>query len=257
MRSVAYTDAVEAIVMVAIFVIVPSIIGVYYGGFGGQINNSEDLTIPCDNSYDDGTNGCLNYVAYGLVEEDTVNSTDTTVDTIGFTTSDMGLLSELSEYYLRSPSSVTILNYVLFCVGGLSFSLNPHICQRALTAKADAHVRIIIVAIFIATFITMTPGILTGITALSNNWDDAAFPAMLDNFKERGGFASFVSYVALLAGIAGIMSTADSALIGVSNTLSVDIFKNHVFTDLKPDESRKIVYVGKAVSLVTMSLCLG
>merc|ERR1719334_2518413 len=80
---------------------------------------------------------------------------------------------------------------------------------------------------------------------------------MLDNFKERGGFASFVSYVALLAGIAGIMSTADSALIGVSNTLSVDIFKNHVFTDLKPEESRKIVYVGKAVSLVTMSLCLG
>ena len=62
-----------------------------------------------------------------------------------------------------------------------------------------------------------------------------------------------MSNIGLLAGVAGIMSTADSALIGVSNTVSVDIFRNHVFTDFN---SMQIVYVGKVVSLVTMALCL-
>jgi len=252
MRSVAYTDAVEAIVMLVIFVTVPCMIGGYYGGFGGQVNNSEDLTIPCSNSYDEDSNGCLNYVTKTLDIIDDVNSTQ--FNFTEFNSTGYDEVPELEEYYLRSPSSCTILNYVLFCIGGLSFSLNPHVCQRALTAKEDSHVRIITVAIFLATFVTMTPGLLTGITALSNDWEGAAFPAMLSNFEERGGFAAFVSYVALLAGIAGIMSTADSALIGVSNTLSVDIFKNHVF----PTKSSKyIVYVGKVISLITMSLCLG
>merc|ERR1719244_1628028 len=73
MRSVAYTDAVEAVVMLAIFVTVPIMIAAYYGGFTGQVNNSEDLTVPCKNSYDDDTNGCLNYVFYEL---DATNSTE-------------------------------------------------------------------------------------------------------------------------------------------------------------------------------------
>ena len=42
-------------------------------------------------------------------------------------------------------------------------------------------------------------------------------------------------------------------IVGVSNTLSVDIFKNHVFKEFTP---KQIVYVGKAVSLVTMCLCV-
>jgi len=248
MRSVAYTDAVEAIVMVSIFVTVPIMITCYYGGFVGQVSDTEDL--PCSNSYDEDSNGCLNYAVYELPA---TNATNTTLcEASALNTTDT--TCELSEYFLRSPSSVTILNYVLFVVGGLSFSLNPHILQRALTAKDDSHVRVVVVAVFLVTFITMTPGLLTGITALSNEWEGGAFAAMLENFEERGGFAGFISALALLAGIAGIMSTADSALIGVSNTLSVDVFKNHVLTDWS---SQRIVYVGKGISLLTMSLCLG
>merc|ERR1712228_145726 len=80
-----------------------------------------------------------------------------------------------------------------------------------------------------------------------------AFQAMLAEFRDRGGFFTFMSYIALLAGIAGIMSTADSALIGVSNTMSIDIFKNWVCPNYSDN---KIVYVGKAISVTTMCLCL-
>eukprot|EP01084_Bolivina_argentea_P173751 300980_1 len=213
---------------------VPIMITVYTGGFIGQVNNSDDLTIPCSNSNSAQTSGCLNYADNDIA----------------------------SEYFLRSPSSITILNYVLFSLSGISFALNPHITQRALTASRDWDVRFVVIAIFLATFITMTPGILIGITHISNRPDMnteyqsyGAFQAMLAVFRDRGGFSAFVSYIALLAAIAGIMSTADSALIGVSNTVSCDIFKNW----LCPDgySAVKIVHIGKAVSLCTMSLCLG
>lgn len=233
MRSVAYTDAVEAVVMVAVFVILPCMLASYVGGFVGQVNNSDGLTVPCDNSNDDGTSGCLNYAM------------------------DAGGVA--SEYYLRSPAPVTILNYALFSLAGISFSLNPHLTQRALTAKTDRDIRLTVVCIFLVTFVTMTPGLLTGISYISNKPDlkdeypDLAFQATLAEFRDRGGFAAFISYVALLSGIAGIMSTADSALIGVSNTISVDIFKSWVTPQRSADD---IVKIGKAVSLCTMVLCL-
>jgi len=241
MRSVAYTDAVESVVMVTVFIILPIMLASYTGGFIGQINNSDNLRVPCDNSNADGTSGCLNYATFEVVDED-------------------GEVDVVEEYYLRSPSSVTILNYVLFSLSGISFSLNPHITQRALTAKTDADIRLTTMVIFIVTFVTMTPGLLTGISYIANKpdlpEDTAALPAFqatLAEFRDRGGFFAFISYVALLAGITGIMSTADSALIGVSNTISVDIFKSWVLPNRSADD---IVKVGKVVSLITMILCL-
>eukprot|EP01083_Nonionella_stella_P142206 439539_1 len=236
MRSVAYTDAVEAVVMVAVFIIIPILMASLTGGFIGMVNNSQNLKVPCDNSshlaHTGEPSGCLNYATNGIA----------------------------SEYFLRSPSSATITNYVLFIIGGISFALNPHITQRALSGKTDRHVRFVIVCIFIAGLLTMTPGILTGIAHISTLPELKeeyatlpAFQAMLAEFRDYGGFVTFFSYIALLAGIAGIMSTADSALIGVSNTLSCDIFKNWFLTQYR---DHTIVWVGKGISLFTMSLCL-
>ena len=50
------------------------------------------------------------------------------------------------------------------------------------------------------------------------------------------------------------MSTADSALIGVSNTMSCDIFKNWLTPNL---DSYKIVWIGKGISIVTMGISIG
>ena len=106
----------------------------------------------------------------------------------------------------------------------------------------------------------MFSGLLTGISYIANKPDMKdeyqslpAFQALLAEFRDRGGFAELISYIALLSGIAGIMSTADSALIGVSNTISVDIFKSWVLPKRSADD---IVKIGKVVSLCTMVLCL-
>jgi Na+/proline symporter len=81
-----------------------------------------------------------------------------------------------------------------------------------------------------------------------------AFQAMLSTFRDRGGFYAFISYVQLIAAIAAIMSTADSALIGVSNTISVDIFKNW----LTPHYTQQqIVIIGKIISVITVIISIG
>ena len=192
--------------------------------------NTEDL--PCDNSNEDGTSGCLNYVTADIAE----------------------------EFYIRMPSQLTIINYILFTMSLLSFSLNPHMLQRAMGAKHDWQVRFVTGCIFLAGFLAQIPGVTTGIAYLSNKLsfkqeyqEMAAFQAMLGVFKDQGGFVGFLSYIALLAAIAGIMSTADSSLIGVSNTMSCDIFKNW----LTPNASElKVVLIGKVISIVTMAISI-
>eukprot|EP01084_Bolivina_argentea_P132592 233995_1 len=233
MRSVAYTDTVQATVMILIFIAIPIVLGVKFGGFMGQVTNSEDL--PCKNSNNDSTSGCLNY--------------------------SNGPGNNIKEFYLRTPSTITIVNYILFCISVLSFSLNPHMLQRAMSAKHDWQIKLVIICLFMAAFLTMLPGLLDGITYISNYNDlkpeyqsFAAFQAMLAVFRDEGGFIAFISYIALLAGIAGIMSTADSALIGVSNTMSCDIFRNW----LLPNASlQTIVLIGKLISFCTIGISFG
>ena len=64
---------------------------------------------------------------------------------------------------------------------------------------------------------------------------------------------SLLMYVLILAGIAGIMSTADSSLLGVSNTFTVDVFQNWLAPTAS---SEKIVNYGRIVSVVTVALSL-
>eukprot|EP01084_Bolivina_argentea_P194825 334359_1 len=233
-RSVAYTDAVQAIVMILIFISIPIVIGIQtYGGFIGQVVNSEDL--PCNNSNKDATSGCLNY-SNGFGEID------------------------IEQFYLRTPSNITIINYLLFVISALSYSLNPHLLQRAMSARHDWQVQFVIICLFAAAFLCMIPGILYGITYISNYNDlkpeyqkFAAFQALLGVFRDQNGFVSFLSYMCVLAAIAAIMSTTDSALIGLSNTISCDIFKNWLLPNISLN---KIVLIGKLTSFCTMAISI-
>ena len=189
--------------------------------------------MPCSNSNDDETSGCLNYADGGIAD----------------------------EYFLRTPSSITTVNYLLFTMALFSFSINPHVLQRAMAAKQDWQVKAITQCMFIAGFVCMVPGVLYGITYISNkpsfneNYQSfGAFQAMLAVFRDEGGFIGFLSYIALLAGIAGIMSTADSSLIGVSNTISIDLFQNWLTTNAQPTT---IVRIGEIISLFTMICSVG
>ena len=50
------------------------------------------------------------------------------------------------------------------------------------------------------------------------------------------------------------MSTADSSLIGTSNTMNCDLFQNWLTPNL---ESHKIVWIGKGISVITMAISVG
>ena len=166
-----------------------------------------------------------------------------------------------SEFYLRSPSSVTTINYVLFLISFTSFGLTPHIMQRMMAAEYDSQVRIVTMVLAVSPFISQLPGVLIGISFLSNvNSLESplneypAFQSTLGLFQSEGGFREFISYIAMLGAVAGIMSTADSAVIGVSNTFVVDIFKHWLTPQM---DQKYIVWIGKAVSLVTVSIAVG
>eukprot|EP01083_Nonionella_stella_P059136 154738_1 len=247
MRTVAYTDMVQASVMIIIFICLPIVLAVmYHGGFAGQTVNSDELPCPNDRSFEaeDGSiihSGCLNYMPGPAVRGSLVDIAD--------------------EFYLRSPSALTIINYVLFSISLLSFALNPHVLQRAMAAEHDWQVRFVMIAMSITPYICQFPGVLIGVSYLAN-WKSLtgalsfypAFQSTLALLVEQGGFKEFLGYVAMLAAVAGIMSTADSALIGVSNTFVCDLFQSWLTPDIS---SRYVVWIGKAVSLVTVCVAIG
>eukprot|EP01084_Bolivina_argentea_P054149 99316_1 len=247
MRTVAYTDVVQASVMIIIFTCFPIVLAVmYHGGYAGMTVNTDELPCPNDRSYtnENGTlieSGCLNYMPGPAIKG--------TVHNIA------------SEFYLRSPAPLTIINYFLFSVSLLSFALNPHVLQRAMAAEHDWQVRFVMLAMSFTPYICQVPGVLIGISYLAN-WKSLEMPASLFPafqstlavFVDQGGFREFLGYIAMLAAVAGIMSTADSALIGVSNTFVCDIFKNWLTPNIS---QRYIVWIGKAVSLVTICIAIG
>merc|ERR1719461_1880559 len=76
---------------------------------------------------------------------------------------------------------------------------------------------------------------------------------MEEVLSKNAGNAAVVTIV-LTSSLAAIMSTADSALIGLSNVVSVDIFKGW----LTPTYSeQKLVIVGKVSSFTSAAICLG
>eukprot|EP01084_Bolivina_argentea_P256366 431602_1 len=242
MRTVAYTDMVQAIIMFSIFISFPIVLGLMYGAFEGQVVNSKDL--PCPNSqviYDTSGNmilsGCLNYMQGPKTEK------------------------IASEFYLRKPSTITIINYVLFSASVISFVINPHVLQRAMVASHDWQVRNVLLIMICMGYVCQIPGILIGISYLSN-WNSfqppqstyPAFQSILGIFQNIGGFRAFLSYFAMIGAVAGIMSTADSALIGVSNCFCCDLFKNWLTPNIS---SKGIVWIGKTVSFITMGIAMG
>ena len=107
------------------------------------------------------------------------------------------------------------------------------------------------------------PGvILIGITALANKasyqpelQDRAGFFMFIGSWlNENDFFISGLMYLLILAAIAGIMSTADSSLIGISNTVSVNIFPQLVIPNASP---RQTILFGKLVSIFSALMAAG
>jgi SSS family solute:Na+ symporter/sodium/pantothenate symporter len=238
MRSVAYTDSVESVVMIIIFVIVPSMLLARHGGFAGQVAFGDEecansQVLPSGNETQ--RVGCVNYA----------------VDQ-----------SNVPNFYIRTPSMLTNVNMLIFHLSGASFFITPMQLQRLYMGKSDSDVKLVTASQFLNSYIAMPCGILIGLTVLANKASYQPEFQRLDGFfmfistwlYEKNFFVSGLMYFLILAAMAGIMSTADSSLIGVSNTVSVDIFRNWLTPNASP---RKIVFIGKLVSIVTAMMGAG
>jgi Na+/proline symporter len=242
MRSVAYTDSVQSAIMVIVFLVVPLVILADYGGFAGQMAPGNDFCAakakPADSQNYSQTPG------YGCMNWET-----------GKISSGKG--KDLADnYLLRTPSTISNLNALLFFISGLAFSIHPHVLQRVLSAKTDKDLKFVARTIYASPWFAFTGMILLGMTATARKMTYApgnqkvpAFFAFLNEWMAHDSvFKNFLAYTIILAAIAGIMSTADSCLIGVSNTISVDLYRGWY----KPHASGKqTIYFGKAVSLTT------
>ena len=236
MRSVAYTDAVEGAVMIAVFIIIPCAIAVKHGAFAGQVAYQDQK---CVNSKKLGnlTYGCINYV-----ERETVKS-----------------------FFTRTPSHLNNINMLIFSISMLSYSLNPFMIQRLFSGRTVGDIKTVTKTIFLNNYLAQTGGVLLGLTVLANKvgyqeeyQNNKGFFMFLNQWLYEGRVngdigQSLLMYILILAAIAGVMSTADSSLLGTSNTFTVDIFKNW----LKPNaSSEQIVNYGRIVSVVTVALSL-
>jgi len=109
----------------------------------------------------------------------------------------------------------------------------------------------------VAPFLSQPPGIVTGLTkaAFELGWpasdrDVTAFTAVGNQLLDTGSFEYVLVTVMNCATMAAIMSTADSALMGASNVLSVDIFKGVLFPAAS---AQRTVHFGELCSLVMVA----
>ena len=119
MRSVAYTDSVESVVMIIIFVIVPSMLLARHGGFAGQVAFGDEecansQVLPSGNETQ--RVGCVNYA----------------VDQ-----------SNVPNFYIRTPSMLTNVNMLIFHLSGASFFITPMQLQRVYMGKSDSDVKLV------------------------------------------------------------------------------------------------------------------
>ena len=233
MNSVVFTDVVQCLVMLCSFLVTPFVLGAEYGFLPEMapadcpylvqvFANSSDLhaaPAPCISS------GCV----------------------------PSGCLAAVRPEFYLFPSRSTFCDILFFLLNMWAAPVTPHFLQRAYLAKTDADLRVVIGAMLVAPFIAQPPGIVMGLVKAANSpaWPPidqtaTAFSGVMAQLKLEGALQyAFVSIMTCCA-LAAIMSTADSALLGVSSVISNDIIARTLVPSIS---SRNVVRAGTVASL--------
>lgn len=250
MNSVVLSDSVQAVLMVVGFVLIYIVVGNLYGTLA-------DLA-----AADCPTLGYVNETAKQLLVETSSFETRPSECTraLGPADPDCVAFGCIPHAEFSGPGKPA---YFWFLFNFIAFPLNPHMVQRATISRSDEAVKTTIQLLCFASFLTMIPGIVVGIVAatFSPSWpisssSAGAFAAVSNELKDMS--LLLYCFVALLtcAALAAIMSTADSVILGVSNALSIDIYRGVIRPEASPED---VVNIGNWVSLIFtgVSLVLG
>jgi Na+/proline symporter len=271
--AVSLTDSVQSTMMIASLICIPIIATYYYGGAGSStpINCPNKMEVICtvngtltaaasgvgcltamSKNLTSFSNGCLGSmdVAPWLTLHPSTGMSDFFKPAWGAGVKGI----DVSEYYSNTGMNILSFN-ILF----MAFFLNPHWMQRTFAAKTDASIKKANIAFTFAALVATLPGVLVGIMIKANITNFYApgaepFSTLLSEFMNRGGFPEFVAVIASCSAIAAIMSTADSAIIGVTNVLSMDFMKNWLFINNPNLDTPKFMsYFSKITSAI---ICL-
>lgn len=171
-----------------------------------------------------------------------------------------GCIAAAKPQWVKHLSGSQRGGFFWFVLNLVVFPLNPHMLQRVYVASSDGAVKLVMFVMTVSPFLTMIPGIVAGIVkgTFQDSWpiddqDASAFAAVGNQLRKNGLFDYILVSMLTCSALAAIMSTADSVILGVSNTLCIDIFKGLV----QPSASdQSVVKFGEFVSLLMVALAV-
>lgn len=239
MNSVVFTDVVQSIVMIAAFLTVPFLVGAEWGFLPEMA--------PAD---------CPYLVHVSPYMPDPYEAPETHCSGPGCLTA--GCIDAVKPEFYDFPERSTLCSILFFLVNMLAAPVQPHMLQRAYIARSDFDLRIVIGAMLLAPFIAQPPGIVIGLTKAANDpaWPAieqkaTAFSGLTAQLRLLGPFQYFLVSVMTCSALAAIMSTADSALMGVSSVVSIDILQGALVPKMSTDT---LVHVGLVSSVFTCAV---
>eukprot|EP00933_Yihiella_yeosuensis_P062299 TRINITY_DN6524_c0_g3_i2.p1 TRINITY_DN6524_c0_g3~~TRINITY_DN6524_c0_g3_i2.p1 ORF type:complete len:647 (+),score=78.91 TRINITY_DN6524_c0_g3_i2:86-2026(+) len=245
MNSVVLTDSLQAVLMIASFLAVPFVLGSTFGFL-------PSMAAPdCPELFWVSTNATTS--SYASPQEcETPNSGSCIA---------AGCIAAVKPSFYEFPETSTMCSILFFLFNMIAAPLTPHMIQRAHIASDDHDLRLMMGAMLVAPFIAQTPGILIGLTkaAYVSSWpavaqEATAFSSVAAQLLSVGWIEYALVTVMTCSTMAAVMSTADSALMGASNVVSVDIFKGIFCPNASP---QSVIRVGEVHSVLLCSIAFG
>ncbi|CAK9059330.1 unnamed protein product [Durusdinium trenchii] len=249
MNSVVLTDAIQSVVMIASFLAIPIVLAAQYGtipslgppdcGFLRGVNTSAPVAsayvVPAECTVEGAGNGCM----------------------------PAGCIAAVNPEFYQFPSRAVGCEIAFFLLNMLTAPLSPHFIQRTYIATSDQDLRVVMAAMLVAPFIAQIPGIVLGLTKSAYDplfpvvdQDATAFSGLSAQLKMAGPLQYVLVTVMTCSTLAAIMSTADSAVMGASSIVSIDLLKGTLLPKLT---TKQVVRAGECSSVLICALasCLG
>jgi Na+/proline symporter len=253
-RSVTISDTVQASIMMAAFLVMPFVLVYFYGGLPDIV----EPNCPRSHRLADGTfAGCVAYNRPWIIQTPTVTSSCDVQNNL----TDTSCYAGFNESAYQPPINPNTdpdfqhvaLSMLMFNLNGMAFGLNPHFLQKVFAAKSDLVLKRSLMLLTVAALVTNLPSLYYGFVrvAAMPDAEGSAFSVVTGKMIDRGGFSEIVAVIASCSALAAIMSTADSAIIGANNLLTVEWVKNFLWRGASPQQ---IEYVSKGFT-VGFAIC--
>jgi len=142
-----------------------------------------------------------------------------------------GCIGSAHPQFLNVPSRPEQATFSFFVMSFLVFGLNPHVIHHTYLASSDHTVKVVIIMVAVAPFLTYLPGIKAGLIKASFGWSwpaisqtATAFSAVTLELMQK----SFLEYLLMSAlscsALIAIMSTAGSVVMSVTNIMALEVY---------------------------------